>query len=111
MKLLFFTFFTYCFINQANGQTVISLNQVNTHIGDSVTVCGKVYGMRYFSNSKDKPTFLNIGGKYPSQQLTVVIWEEVRKQFFLTKVEDMQDKEICITGRINLYKERAEIVI
>jgi hypothetical protein len=110
MKQIFFTLCTFCFINMAFGQTAIRLEDVSTHIGDSVTVCGKVSGMRYFENSKDKPTFLNIGGKYPNQQLTVVIWETVRT-LFTGKIEGLADKDICITGRIILYKERPEIVI
>jgi hypothetical protein len=110
MKQILFTLFTFCVIGMANGQTAIRLDEVNSHIGDSVTVCGKVSGMRYFENSKDKPTFLNIGDKYPNQQLTVVIWERVRT-VFTGKVEDLADKQICITGRIILYKERPEIVI
>ena len=110
MKQILFTLFSVCIISMAHGQTSIKLDEVSSHIGDSVTVCGKVSGMRYFENSKDKPTFLNIGAKYPNQQLTVVIWESV-KTLFTGKVEDLVDKEICITGRIILYKERPEIVI
>jgi hypothetical protein len=92
------------------AQTTIKPEDVNKHIGDSVTVCGKVYGMRFFENSKNKPTLLNIGAKHPDQLLTVVIWENVRA-LFITTPEDLQDKEICITGRISLYKEKAQIVI
>jgi hypothetical protein len=110
MKQILFILFTFCIISMVRGQTSIKLEEVTSHIGDSVTVCGKVSGMRYFENSKDKPTFLNIGGKYPNQQLTVVIWESVRV-LFTGKVEDLVDKDICITGRIILYKERPEIVI
>ena len=93
-----------------NAQTTIKLNEVSLHIGDSVTVCGKVAGMRYFENSNNKPTLLNIGAKHPDQLLTVVIWENTRA-LFTTKVEDLTDKEICITGRISLYKEKVQIVI
>jgi hypothetical protein len=92
------------------AQTTIKPEDVSKHIGDSVTVCGKVYGMRFFENSKNKPTLLNIGAKHPDQLLTVVIWENVRA-LFITKPEELQDKEICITGRISLYKEKAQIVI
>ncbi len=66
--------------------------------------------MRYFETSKNQPTFLNIGENYPNQKLTVVIWGETRKQF-TGNIEDMKDKEICITGRIILFKERPEIII
>jgi hypothetical protein len=92
------------------AQTSIKLEDVSKHVGDSVTVCGKVSGMRYFENSKNKPTFLNIGANHPNQLLTVVIWETARA-LFSSKVEELMDKEICITGRIILYKERPEIVI
>ncbi len=94
----------------ATAQTSIKLEDVSKHIGDSVTVCGKVAGMRYFENSKNKPTFLNIGANHPNQLLTVVIWETTRALFTI-KVDDLMDKEICITGRIILFKERPEIVI
>jgi micrococcal nuclease len=93
-----------------SSQTSIKLEEVSKHIGDSVTVCGKVAGMRYFENSKNKPTFLNIGAKHPDQLLTVVIWENARA-LFTGKPEDLMDKNICITGRIILYKEKPEIVI
>lgn len=93
-----------------SAQTNIKLEDVNKHVGDSVTVCGKVFGMRFFENSKNKPTLLNIGAKYPDQLLTAVIWENARA-LFTTKPEDLQDKELCITGRISVYKEKLQVVI
>lgn len=110
MKPVYLTIFAICIAGILNAQTTIKLEEVSGHIGDSVTVCGKVDDMRYFESSKDQPTFLNVGGKYPNQLLTVVIWGAVRKQF-TGKVEDLKNKNICITGRIILYKEKAEIVI
>jgi len=110
MKGLFFTLLLSVTATLANAQTAIALEDVSKHIGDSVTVCGKVADMRYFETSKNKPTFLNIGAKYPNQQLTLVIWENVRTQF-TGKVEDLYKKDICITGRIILYKEKPEIII
>ncbi len=105
--LTFFTFFISCILY---AQATIKLDDVKQHIGDSVTVCGIVKDMRYFENSRNKPTFLNIGARYPNQPLTVVIWENVR-QLFTGKVEDLYGKYICITGRIILYKEKPEIII
>ncbi|HAO46185.1 MAG TPA: hypothetical protein DCQ97_04625 [Chitinophagaceae bacterium] len=93
-----------------HAQTSIKLEDVKQHIGDSVTVCGKVEDLRYFESSKNSPTFLNIGGKYPNQLLTVVIWGDVRKQFKKSP-DDLKNKEVCFTGRIILYKDRPEIVI
>lgn len=110
MKSLLFTLpGLFCMVN-ARAQTSIKLDEVGKHIGDSVTVCGKVADMRYFENSKNKPTLLNIGAKHPDAPLTVVIWENARA-LFTSKLDDLLDKEIFITGRIILYKEKPEIVI
>lgn len=92
------------------AQTVIKLEEVSKHIGDSVTVCGLVADMRYFENSNRQPTLLNIGAKHPDAPLTVVIWGTTRA-LFTTKIEDLLNKNICITGRIILYKEKPEIII
>ncbi len=110
MKKISATLLSLFLVAVATAQTTIKLEDVSKHIGDSVTVCGKVDGLRYFENTKNKPTFLNIGANHPNQLLTVVIWETA-KALFTTKVEDLLNKEICITGRIILYKERPEIVI
>jgi DNA/RNA endonuclease YhcR with UshA esterase domain len=110
MRSLVFTLLSICCILSAKAQTAIKLEDVGKHIGDSVTVCGKVADMRYFENSNNKPTLLNIGAKHPNAPLTVVIWENARA-LFTTKVEDLMEKEICITGRIILYKEKPEIII
>jgi DNA/RNA endonuclease YhcR with UshA esterase domain len=110
MKKISATLFSLFFVTAVTAQTTIKLEDVSKHIGDSVTVCGMVAGMRYFENSKNKPTLLNIGAKHPDAPLTVVIWENARA-LFTGKVEDLMDKIICITGRIILYKEKPEIVI
>lgn len=109
MRILI-TFFASLFCLYATGQAKIKLDDVSKHIGDSVIVCGKVVDMRYFENSRNQPTFLNIGAKYPDQKITVVIWGETRRTF-ATGIEDLKGKDICITGRIILFKEKAEIII
>lgn len=92
------------------AQTRIKLDEVNLHIGDSVTVCGLVADLRYFENSKNQPTLLNIGAKYPDQQITVVIRGDTRKRF-TTEVDNFRGKQVCVTGRIILYKDKPEIII
>ncbi|HMI78629.1 MAG TPA: hypothetical protein VK484_07535 [Ferruginibacter sp.] len=91
-------------------KSLSSWGEVSQHIGDSVTVCGKVDDMRYFESSKNSPTFLNTGGKYPNQLLTLVVWGDVRKQF-KDNIDGLKGKQVCITGRLILYKERPEIII
>lgn len=110
MKRIYFSFFALMIAGMVKAQTTIKLEDVNKHIEDSVTVCGIVDDMRYFENSKKQPTFLNIGGKFPNQLLTVVIWGDIRKQF-TGSVEELKGRQVCITGRIILFKEKPEIII
>lgn len=103
---LFFSlpFFTF-------SQHTIKLEDVKYHIGDSVTVCGKVYSARFMENSKNTPTFLNLGAAFPNQLLTVVIWGDVRNKMENKPEVYFNNKEVCITGKIELYKEKPQIVI
>lgn len=110
MKKIYLSLLAVCVAGITNAQTNIKLEEVSRHIGDSVTVCGQVDDLRYFESSKNSPTFLNIGGKYPNQLLTVVIWGDVRKQF-KNNPDELKGKQVCITGRIILFKDRPEIVI
>jgi DNA/RNA endonuclease YhcR with UshA esterase domain len=110
MKHINFLLFALLFTSITYAQTSIKLEDVSEHTGDSVSVCGLVADMRYFENSKNQPTFLNIGNTYPNQKLTVVIWGSVKTQF-KEPIENLKGKQICITGRIILFKERPEIVI
>lgn len=110
MKKIYHCALAFIITSAAYAQTSIKPEDVSKHIGDSVIVCGKVDDMRYFESSKNSPTFLNIGGKYPNQLLTVVIWGDVRKQF-KNSPDELKGKQVCFTGRIILYKERPEIII
>lgn len=57
MKKITATFLSLFVIAAVTAQTAIKLEDVSKHIGDSVTVCGKVAGMRYFENSKTNQPF------------------------------------------------------
>ena len=102
--LLFLSFYSF-------SQTVIKLEEVSKHIGDSVTVCGKVRGIRFLETVKNTPTFINLGQAFPNHSLTIVIWNEVRKQFETAPEVMFKDKEVCVTGRIELFREKPQIVL
>jgi hypothetical protein len=108
--------FIVCFVLIAGtlsvySQTQIKLEDAKNHIGDSVTVCGKVYSARFVSNATNEPTFLNLGAKYPDQLLTIVIWSDVRKQFKGNPEDIFLNKEICVTGKVELFRDKPQIVI
>jgi len=96
----------------AYAQTEIKLEDVKNYVGDSVKLIGKIYGGKYIKSIKGSPTFLDVGGKYPNAPLTLVIWEDIRKQF-KTAPEEMYGKgyEEWIVGKVVLYKDKPEIVI
>ena len=110
MKKIVVTLISLLCVVSLTAQIKINLEDVSKHVGDSVTVCGKVADMRYFENSKNKPTLINMGAKHPNGLLTLVIWEDART-LFTSKIENLMDKDICVTGRIILYKEKPEIII
>ena len=95
----------------ASSQTEIKLEDINKHIGDSVKICAKVYGGIYLERSKGTPTFLNVGGNYPNSPLTIVIWEDVRKSFTEKPEEFYKEKNVCVTGKLELYNNKPQIVL
>jgi hypothetical protein len=95
----------------AHGQQEIKMEDLNKHVGDSVTVCTKIYGGVFLDRSKDTPTLLNAGDKYPNAPLTVVIWADTRQMFKEKPEVFYKDKEVCITGKISLYKDKPQIVV
>ena len=102
---------TIIFSSIAFCQTEIKLEEIGKHIGDSVKVCTKIYGGIYLERSKGTPTFLNAGGSYPNNPLTLVIWSDVRKEFADKPEEFFKGKMVCIVGKMELFKDKPQIVI
>ncbi|MGN6400688.1 MAG: hypothetical protein ACTHMD_09550 [Flavisolibacter sp.] len=69
----FLTFLLAICFAASKAQTTIELTDITSHIGDTVTVKGKIFGARYLEAAKNTPTFINVGAAYPNQLLTVVI--------------------------------------
>lgn len=111
MKLFFGFVFLIASVFTSYSQQTLALDDVAKHVGDSVKVCGIVKGGRYLEQARNSPTLLNIGAAFPNQLLTVVIWSDVRKQFETAPEELFKDKEVCISGKIELYNEKPQIVL
>jgi len=93
------------------AQQEINIGELDKHVGDSVTVCTKIYGGIYLDTRKGAPTLLNAGGNYPNAPLTILIWGDIRSQFKEAPELFYSGKEICISGKIKMYKDKPEIVI
>lgn len=106
MKLLFTSIlFFSCLATFA--QAKISIDSVSKHKGELVTVCGKVYGIKFLD--KSQITFIDLGARYPDAPLTVVILAKDRANFPQSPETLYADKQICVTGVIKEYKGKLEI--
>ncbi len=94
MKKLF-TFllstFSYCVVS---AQT-LSDEQAAKNVGNSIRVCDKIYGGRFFKTSKVSPTLLNMGAAYPASLLTIMIPGEVRIKMGYSPELHLKEKDVC----------------
>src|SRR5689334_16583999 len=67
--------------NSVYSQKTIQLKDAAQHIGDSVIVEGRIMDTRYFESANNTPALFNMGGKFPNQLLTLVIYGADRKNF------------------------------
>ncbi len=92
-------------------QQEVSLDSVQYHVGDIVKVCAKIYGTKYLKSTKSAPTFLNAGANYPNALLTILIWGDKRDGFTNAPEIYYNGKDLCVTGKITLYKGKPEIIV
>jgi hypothetical protein len=93
------------------AQLVIKAEDVGKHIGEKVTVCGKIYSGKFIENAKNQPTLLNMGEAYPNQLLTIVIGGSLRSKLTYKPEERYANQYVCVTGVIRLYKEKPQIEV
>ncbi|MGH2646410.1 MAG: hypothetical protein ACRDE8_02540 [Ginsengibacter sp.] len=98
-----------CFLVFASfAQKEIKIDDAKNHVGDTVSVYTKIYGGKYLE--RDSLTLLNAGGYYPDAPLTIVIRAAARKQFDNPE-EYYKGVEVCVTGKISLYKDKPQIEV
>lgn len=93
------------------AQQEIRIEDAAKHEGDSVKVCTKIFGARYLENMNRAPTLLNAGAKYPDAPLTLVVFGESRAAFKQKPEEFYTGKQVCVTGKIVMFKGKPEIIL
>ncbi|RXK82947.1 hypothetical protein [Filimonas effusa] len=93
------------------GQDTIPPADASRYLGREVVVKGRIYGGKFLDKAQNSPTFLNMGAAYPLQPLTLVIWGNVRKSFSFQPEVYFQNKMVYVTGTVDTYKEKPQIVI
>ncbi len=80
----------------------ISVKDIRDHIGDSVTFCSKVFRTRYFKDSEEGPTVLDVQADFSDPFVNVVILQKDRAAFGNTPEVNFLNKEVCISGVVRL---------
>jgi hypothetical protein len=101
-------------IDQAGVRLAGILNQsfdpqtANVQLHDT-TICDKVFDAKYLESSQI--TFLNLGGAYPNQKISIVIKGADRDKFKTAPEKLYAGRTICVKDPIEIYKGRREIVV
>ena len=90
------------------AQKEIKVEDAKNHVGETVRICTKIYGGKYFE--RDTLTLLNAGGFYPDAPLTIVIRGGARKEFNKPE-EHYKGAEVCVTGKIEMFKNKPQIEV
>jgi len=102
-----------CVAVPVRGEDVpeVPLAEAGLHVGQVARVCGRVETAAHIPSAKGRPTFLNLGRPYPDQLFTIVIWEQARSRFEEPPERFFDGKEVCVTGRIETYRGKPQIVV
>ena len=69
------------------------------------------YVIVLFLSSVCKITQKNLGGEFPSNQLTIIVFAKDYSRFKDSYFENLNNKNICVKSKIELYKNKAQIII
>ena len=88
----------------------LTAEEASKHVGENGTVCGLVASAHFANSTRGQPTFLNLDKPYPDQVFTAVIWGSDRSKFGSPEAS-LNGKQVCVTGRIQLYRSKPEMVV
>ena len=106
-----FTFILFCLSHYFLAAQTFSAEQAAKKVGDSIKVCDKIYGGRFFETSNGSPTLLNMGAAYPASPITIMIPGDVRAKMGYAPELQLKDKNVCVLGKVILFKEKPEIIV
>jgi hypothetical protein len=91
-------------------QEKIMASEAKNRVGKTATACGVVASAHYADRSKGKPTFLNLDKPHPDTIFSAVIWDADRQKFS-QPVRELQNKRICVIGKIEEFLGTPEIIL
>ena len=106
MKLSPVLFWLVLLCAPALAETVSAADAAK-HVGQTVTVQDTVTGVH--TARSGSATFINMGGTYPNDAFTAVIFEGDAAA--VGDVNGLDGRTVGITGKIKLYKGKPEIIV
>jgi len=106
-----FLFISFLFISLAVFSQTIAVEDVKNHVGETITILGKIADGRYLGSVAKKPTLLNVNKPYPNQPLTVIIYGGNRNSFGYKPEEALMNKNVFVTGKVSLYNVKPQIEV
>jgi len=106
-------FFLILFLSMAfvsYSQVEVNKENIKEHVGDSIKYCGKIVTAKLMDRMLTAPAFLNVDGAHPNQVFTVVVWKSDRLNFQEKPEKFYLDKNVCIYGKLELYKDALQVV-
>ncbi len=85
----------------------IAPNEAQGHVGQTVTVEGVVSEVH--TAASGRATFIDMGGRYPNNSFTVVIFSGNASKF--PNLDALIGKTVDVTGSIRLHNGRPEIIL
>ena len=91
----------------ARDVQTISPSEAASHVGKEVVVEGVISDVGY--SSRSDTTFLNMGGRYPFNTFTAVIFKSAKPLF--PQAKSWEGKKVTIRGVVKQYRGKPEIVL
>lgn len=89
----------------------VSARDATHYVGDRAQVCGPVAEVVRVSDIGGAPTFINFRREHPDQPFTALIWEQDRRRWRVPPEEQYPNRDICVTGRIQMHEGTPQIVV
>lgn len=111
MKLISFVIVGLATNIAARAQSPIKAADAAKHLNEKATVCDSVYGGRWLENANGQPCLLNMGGSYPNNPFTFVIFGENRTKFNYKPEEFLINKQVCVAGEVKEFRGKPQIIV
>jgi hypothetical protein len=81
----------------------ISAAEAKNHLGENLTVCGRIASEKTVLSAEGQPTLVDLDVAYPDQIFTVLIWGDDRWRNYKGHLFPRVEQYVCASGVIQDY--------